>query len=93
VVELVGVARSTGYMPIASEGRGRFLGLEGLNADVTLNMRRYRMTVKEKLVEIVRAEGYDFITACEVVTNALQALSKGRNVLRIGRVRVVVVKK
>jgi len=51
------------------------------------------MTIKEQLVEIVRAEGYDFMTACEVVTNALQALSKGRNVLRIGRVKVVVVKK
>jgi len=51
------------------------------------------MTIKEQLVEIVRQEGYDFMTACEVVTNALQALSKGRNVLRIGRVQVVVVKK
>ena len=50
------------------------------------------MTVKEQLVEIVRHEGYDFMTACEVVTNAIQALSVGRNVLRIGRVRVVVVK-
>uniref|UniRef100_A0A6M3LUP2 Uncharacterized protein n=1 Tax=viral metagenome TaxID=1070528 RepID=A0A6M3LUP2_9ZZZZ len=50
------------------------------------------MTTKEKLVEIVRGEGYDFMTACEVVTNAMQALSVGRNVLRIGRVKVVVVK-
>jgi len=50
------------------------------------------MTVKEKLVEIVRHEGYDFITACEIVTSAMQALSVGRNVLRIGRVKVVVVK-
>ena len=51
------------------------------------------MTVKEKLVEIVRQEGYDFMTACEVVTNALMALSKGRNVLKIGNVRIVLVKK
>ena len=51
------------------------------------------MTTKEKLVEIVRGEGYDFMTACEVVTNAMQALSKGRNVLRIGGVRIVLVKK
>jgi len=51
------------------------------------------MTVKEKLVEIVRAEGYDFMTACEVVTNALQALQRGRNVLRIGKVRVVLIKR
>ena len=51
------------------------------------------MTVKEKLVEIVRHEGYDFMTACEMVTNAIQALSVGRNVLRIGRFRVVVVVK
>ena len=62
-----------------------------------MDANRYRggaaMTVKEKLVEIVRAEGYDFMTACEVVTDALQALQRGRNVLRIGRVRVVVVKK
>lgn len=50
------------------------------------------MTIKEQLVEIVRQEGYDFITACEVVTDAMQALSVGRNVLRIGRVKVVVVK-
>ena len=71
----------------------RCLVLVGLNADVTLNMRRCNMTIKEQLVEIVRQEGYDFMTACEVVTNALQALSKGRNVLRIGKVQVVVVKK
>ena len=51
------------------------------------------MTVKEKLVEIVRQEGYDFMTACEIVTNALMALSKGRNVLRIGGVRVVLIKR
>jgi len=80
-------------MPIASGGRMRYLVLVELNVDVTLNMRRCEMTIKEQLVEIVRQEGYDFMTACEVVTNALMALSKGRNVLKIGNVRIVLVKK
>lgn len=29
------------------------------------------MTVKEQIVEIIRAEGYDFITACELATKCI----------------------
>jgi hypothetical protein len=30
------------------------------------------MGVKEQLVEIVRGEGYDFMTACELVTDCIK---------------------
>jgi len=51
------------------------------------------VTIKEQLVEIVKAEGYDFFTACEMVAQAMKELKPGKNVLNIGKAVITVEKR
>ena len=48
------------------------------------------MSLKEELIEIVRAEGYGFMTACETVTRAMTELKPCKNVLNIGKVTITI---
>jgi hypothetical protein len=55
-----------------------------------------KITVKEQLVDIIRANGYDFITACEMATQAInEFLESGKSIDKyyIGNQSFTLVKK
>lgn len=47
-------------------------------------------TVKEQLVDMLREDGYDFVTACEHVTARLAELPPGDTTLHVGNYTVTV---
>jgi len=50
------------------------------------------MLIKEKLVDIVREEGFDFFSACHIVTNMLKKLKPGKNIYTIGKAKITLIK-
>ena len=50
------------------------------------------MLIKEKLVDIVRKEGFDFFSACHIVTNMLKKLKPGKNIYTIGKAKITLIK-